>query len=84
MATHDLTTPVHRLKTWPKFYDDMVAGLKTFEIRLNDRNFKAGERVTLVEFDPATNLYTGRKINRRIVYITDYLQREGYVVMQLA
>jgi len=39
----------HRLKTDPKQFDDVAAGIKTFEIRRNDRNFEQGDRLILEE-----------------------------------
>ena len=41
----------HKLKTESSFFKDVQAGLKTFEYRLNDRNFKVGDLVTLVEVE---------------------------------
>lgn len=37
----------HELKTDPKVFDAVVNGLKTFEIRKNDRNFQVGDELTL-------------------------------------
>jgi hypothetical protein len=43
----------HDLKTIQPYFDDIVAGRKTFEMRLNDRQFQPGDTVTLREFNPA-------------------------------
>ena len=32
-----------RLKVEPRFFDDLVNGKKSFEVRLDDRNFKFGD-----------------------------------------
>jgi ASC-1-like (ASCH) protein len=37
----------HELKTDPQTFDDVEAGLKTFEIRLDDRNFAVGDILVL-------------------------------------
>ena len=38
----------HRLKILPVHYENVRAGTKTFEIRVNDRAFQKGDRVELV------------------------------------
>jgi len=65
----DPATTVHRLKTWPKYYKEVIAGRKTFEIRKNDRNFKKGDIVILEEFDPESQKYTGKTSTFRITYL---------------
>ncbi|WKV32897.1 RNA-binding protein [Bdellovibrio phage MAC3UK] len=44
---------VHELKIWPEFYFRVANGTKTFEYRENDRNFQAGDKVVLKEWDPS-------------------------------
>lgn len=73
-------TKIHALKTLPEYYRDVVAGVKTFEIRKNDRGFQVGDALILREFDPETG-YTGDMISRNITYITDFAQQAEYVVM---
>jgi hypothetical protein len=29
---------VHTLKTWPDFFEPLFSGIKTFELRINDRH----------------------------------------------
>jgi hypothetical protein len=41
----------HKLKTWPEFFKAILAGDKTFEIRKDDRGFKVGDTLRLLEFD---------------------------------
>lgn len=66
---------VHELKTWPGFFAQVKAGDKRFEVRINDRNFKGGDLVTLREWDPTTNpassqsAYTGDSLTFRIGYL---------------
>ncbi len=43
---------VHELKTWPEPFEAIRRGMKTCEIRKNDRDFKAGDILELVEWDP--------------------------------
>lgn len=71
---------VHKLKTWPVYFEAVKAGIKRFEIRNNDREFRAGDWVVLQEWDPDGEEYTGREIDTRIIYVTEFGQPEGQVV----
>lgn len=42
-----MTTQVHDLKTVDRYYDAVLRGEKTFEVRLNDRAFQTGDVVRL-------------------------------------
>jgi hypothetical protein len=75
---------LHRLKTLPGFYKDIVEGDKTFEIRRNDRGFKVGDFLYLQEYNSVRG-YTGRACICEVGYILDskeYLP-EGYVCMAI-
>ena len=41
---------IHKLKLNAAYYDDSASGIKTFEIRKNDRNFKVGDILELREY----------------------------------
>lgn len=43
---------VHKLKLLPEYFDAVANGIKTFEIRKNDRDYKVGDTLHLYEFDP--------------------------------
>ena len=79
MKTHDL-------KVWPAPFAGIDAGLKPWEFRLNDRNFKVGDRLCLREYDPRALSYTGRTLDRFVVYVLDggFGLPPGYVIMTLA
>ncbi len=62
MTTHDL-------KIWPQWYDAVADATKTFEVRKDDRGFEVGDKLLLREFRPAVGTYTGRTVEREIVYI---------------
>ncbi len=82
-----MTDKIHKIKTWPKYYNDVLLGAKTFEVRKNDRAYKVGEYITLEEWDNDNGIYTGRALSRRIKYILDGGQfgiKKGYIVMSLA
>ncbi|EHF6363538.1 DUF3850 domain-containing protein [Listeria monocytogenes] len=70
---------VHKLKILPEFFEKKRTLVKAFEIRKNDRNFEVGDTLVLQEFDNGE--YTWREYWEDVVYITDYLQKEGIVVM---
>ncbi len=73
----------HQLKTWPEYFQAVWVGDKTFEICKNDRDFKERDEITLQEYDPKEDDYTGREIHGMIRYLTNYEQKEGYVVFSL-
>lgn len=49
---------VHNLKIRPNYFKDVIAEIKKFEIRFNDRGFEVGDLIVLEEFD--NKGYTGR------------------------
>lgn len=60
----------HTLKTWPTFYEAVLDGRKTFEVRRgNDRTYQVGDLLDLQEWDPETKAFTGRRLLRRITYV---------------
>lgn len=69
----------HELKILPTYFEQVIQGNKPFEIRNNsDRNFQAGDTVTLNEF--TGEHYTGRKTDQQITYVSGYAQQPGFVV----
>jgi len=59
-------------------------GSKRFEIRKNDRDFKEGDKIILLHFDHEKKEYTSRPaLCAEIGFLTDYEQKEGYVVFSL-
>ena len=80
---------VHQLKTLQPYFHDVVSRNKTFEVRKNDRNFKVGDVMMLLEYDPAnkdnpgTKGLTGMCIIARITYILDNEEycKTGYVII---
>jgi hypothetical protein len=63
-------TVEHRLKSWPQFFERILSGEKTHELRRGDRDFLVGDILRLQEFDPCKNQYTGRECSVLITYIT--------------
>jgi len=74
---------IHELKTVSPYFDAVYDGIKTFEIRTNDRDFKYGDTVILKEYDADKNAYSGRVVSAKVGFITDFEQKDGYVVFSL-
>lgn len=74
----------HELKIWPEYFKAVREGRKTFEVRVNDRDFKEGDTVELMEWVPDTiigekpypGMFTGARLKFGIgyVYTVDYLR----------
>ena len=74
----------HDLKTTSKFYQDVFLGITTFIIRLNDKDFKVGDILHLMEIDDDGN-YTGNSLRRIVTYTMTKKEHPGilekYIVM---
>ncbi|SMD38415.1 protein of unknown function [Bacillus sp. JKS001846] len=75
-----IETMLHNLKINKVFFTPVLEQIKTFEIRKNDRDFHIGDEVILNEWDDEKQQYTGRNVKVEILYITDYEQKDNYVV----
>jgi ASC-1-like (ASCH) protein len=73
----------HELKSQPEFFDRILDGSKSFEIRLNDRGFAVGDKLLLREWIGETLGYSMRALLVEVTYITDFAQNEGFVVMSI-
>ncbi|MBV1959838.1 MAG: DUF3850 domain-containing protein [Pseudomonadales bacterium] len=72
----------HELKIIPVFFESVICGEKTFEVRDNkDRGFQKGDTVLLREFDPSdSGSYSGRQQLVSISYVSSYNQPINQVV----
>ncbi|MCW1412185.1 DUF3850 domain-containing protein [Rhizobium sp. 1AS11] len=59
----------HILKCWPEPFQAIRRGVKPFEFRRNDRDFRVGDILKLREFDPETNRYTGAMLWQEVTYV---------------
>lgn len=77
----------HELKILPNYFNDIMFGNKSFEIRKNDRDFHKWDKLILKEWSPSRNDYTGNEITALVNYIHygngDFGLAEGYCVMGL-
>ena len=58
-----------RKKTWKEGFERILSGEKTFDARLADFKCKKGDILILEEYDPIKKKYTGRKIEKEIVFV---------------
>lgn len=56
-------------KTWPKYFELVKNGIKTFDFRLADFACSAGDILVLQEYDPETKQYTGRELEKEITLV---------------
>lgn len=50
---------IHELKTWTEYFQAIVSGEKTFEIRENDRGFRVGDTLILRQWTPCDKCTCG-------------------------
>lgn len=85
---------VHDLKLNKKYFDAVLHGLKTFEMRKDDRGFRVGDTIRLIwvgdEEDEKAIAENGIQRPMIVVYVTYILTHEdfepipeGYVIMAI-
>lgn len=76
---------IHALKILPRFFDAVISGEKTFEVRKNDRPFQVGDLLALNEYDAKNNYYTRNSCLVYIDYILDSEDycKDGFVVLSI-
>ena len=60
---------IHTLKTVQPYYGRVLSGQKTFDLRLNDRDFQTGDKALLVEYDSENNTFSGKQSEVEITYV---------------
>ncbi|MCX6789723.1 MAG: DUF3850 domain-containing protein [Candidatus Gribaldobacteria bacterium] len=80
-------------KTWPEYFELVLAGKKKFDLRLADFDIEEGDILVLEEWDPQTKEYTGRKIEKKVDYVLklrlddfgqkEKIEKDGLLVIQL-
>lgn len=71
----------HNIRLASMYFDDVASGKKPFELRKNDRGYREGDTLELMEFD--NGRYTGRMIRAVVTYLLeDYTGlTDGYCIM---
>lgn len=81
---------VHDLKVWPDYFRALVTGLKPFELRKNDRDFRPGDALRLRVWCPDARDYTGAEVVLNVTYVLAGAEGElfglqpGYAVLGLS
>jgi hypothetical protein len=82
----------HVLKSWPRFFSEIITGRRTHELRNDDRQFSIGDSLHLEEFDPQSQRYTGRSVDAVVTSLTsegcpcaesDNALASGFVIMSI-
>ena len=59
----------HTKKVWSEYFQKILDGKKTYELRLADWECNEGDILVLQEWDPETKEYTGREIKKEVTYV---------------
>lgn len=75
----------HELKTWPEYFNRVLDGSKSFEIRRADRPFNVGDTLLLREWKPMAREYTGREVRKLVTYtLTGMGIESGFIALGIA
>jgi len=79
-----MTNQIHELKIKDIYYDAVLSGKKTFEIRINDRGYQAGDKVILrCVNDIGMDKIGMDRIYADIGYVSHYRQKDDWCVFSL-
>jgi len=56
-------------KIWPEYFQEILDGVKKFELRLGDFECNPGDILVLKEWNPKTGEYTGRNLEKEVTYV---------------
>jgi ASC-1-like (ASCH) protein len=59
----------HEKKVWPDYFQKILEGKKTYELRLADWECKEGDALILKEWDSDKKEYTGRELKKKVTYV---------------
>lgn len=78
-----LMSKIHNLKLLTTFCDDVYNGIKTFEIRENDRGYQTGDYIIFTPYNGSEHPI--KKCKFRITYILNgWGLKNGYVVLGIS
>ncbi|MBI9069695.1 MAG: DUF3850 domain-containing protein [Salinivirgaceae bacterium] len=76
----------HKLKIYPEYFVEVLLGTKPFEVRKNDRDFKIGDTLHLLEYCPDKKEFTGDSCARTVSYVLkggSFGVEKSYVILGL-
>ncbi|WP_311103843.1 DUF3850 domain-containing protein [Klebsiella pasteurii] len=74
----------HELKIYPEFFSAVCTGVKRAELRKNDRDYRVGDTLHLLETPRGSCHRTGEFINVKITHIADVGEwMPGYVLLSI-
>lgn len=74
----------HYLKIYPEFFSAVCTGVKRAELRKNDRDYRVGDTLHLMETPRGSCFPTGEFINAKITHIADVGElMPGYVMLSI-
>jgi hypothetical protein len=75
---------IHHLKIYPEHFSAIMTGVKRAELRKNDRDFKVGDTLHLMETPKGSCSPTGEFINAVVTHIADVGEwLPGYVMLSI-
>ena len=80
-------------KAWPEYFEKVLSGEKTYDLRLADWKIEPGDVLLLQEWDPEVQIYTGREISKKVGYVgktkpndiwtNEEIDKYGYQIISL-
>jgi hypothetical protein len=79
----------HLVKCWVEFFTPIRDGIKTFDIRRDDRDYQVGDQIVQLEYKHGIGTYTGREVACHITYIArgpkfgPFGLKDGYAILAI-
>lgn len=72
---------VHCIKILPEYFEQVIAGVKLFELRKNDRDYCVNDVLVMKEW--GNGKYLGRKVTVRVTSLLENTEglEKGYCIM---
>lgn len=56
-------------KVWPEYFQAIMDGRKSYELRLADFECKPADTLVPKEWEPSSKTYTGHKLEKHVTYV---------------
>ncbi len=63
-------------KILPEYFQAVLDGRKTYELRLNDFDIQEGDTIVLKEWSKEEEKYTGRKVEKTVGFVGRWKHKE--------